>query len=181
MGGNPADVFGFHLMLSIGDISKDDFVASRQQAINALWSSYPNDPSDDGFANSRIAKNAGKHWCAALAETTTSGFRLSCAMQWNRLQAENAPLRAMLNGKLASVPKTIYDDFILREIARESDEFYEVNLIGNVLGTYQLGIGDAWIAHRIEKMIHDGTLTAISTPPKDRPIYHRRLKRNHTG
>ena len=30
-------------------------------------------------------------------------FLSACAMKWNQLQNENAPLRAMLNGKLQSV------------------------------------------------------------------------------
>lgn len=46
MGGNLKDVFGFDLMLGIGDISKDDFAKKRQEMIDALWSFYPSDPSD---------------------------------------------------------------------------------------------------------------------------------------
>lgn len=96
---------------------------------------------------------------------------------WQTLQGENAPLRAVLNGQLVSVPETLYDDFILRVIAAEQDEFREANIIGRVLGNYQLGIGDAWIALRIEKMIEDGKLKAISTADVDSPIYHRMLKK----
>lgn len=252
MGGNPQDVFGFNLILSIGDISKDDFANRRQQAIDALWSIYPNDPSDGNFdvtselltALNAIRERAalgediriwysnqpdelcGLYWFMAelqpleeqlgtvlivklpeheyrenntvvnhvswgeippgewhgyiiLAETTTSVFRRHCAARWGELQTENASLRAMLNGKLVSVPENIYDDFIFREIAVEGDEFHEANLIGRVLGKYQLGIGAAWVAHRIEKMIDEAKLIVISTPPKDGPIYRRRLKKKH--
>lgn len=70
-----------------------------------------------------------------------------------------------------------YDDFILREIAAEQDEFREANVIGRVLGNYQLGIGDAWIALRFEEMIGNGKLKAISTVDADSPIYHRMLKK----
>lgn len=52
------------------------------------------------------------------------------AYSWQTLQRENAPLRAVLNGQLVSVPETLYDDFILREIAAEQDEFREANVIG---------------------------------------------------
>lgn len=252
MGGNPADVFGFNLMLSIGDISKDHFAIKRQQAINELWSIYPDDPSEGSFdvttelsATLQIICERGAHgediriWYSnqpdelcglywfmaelqplekqlgtvlivklpeyeyhennavvnhvswgeispgnwhqytALAEATTSVFRLSCAMQWRSLQEENAPLRAVLNGKLHGVPENIYDSFIFQEIAKQDNEFHEANLIGNVLGNYQLGIGDAWVAHRIESMIADGKLLPVSDAPKDGPIYHRRLKKNH--
>lgn len=252
MGGNPQDVFGFNLMLSIGDISKDYFAFKRQQAINELWRIYPDNPSEGSFdVTTELSETlqiicerathgediriwysnqpdelCGLYWFmtelqplekqlgtvlivklpeheyredntvvnhtswgeispgewhhyTVLSETTTSVFRLSCAMQWRRLQQENAPLRAVLNGKLHGVPETIYDSFIYQEIAKQGNEFQEANLVGNVLGNYQLGIGDAWVAHRIEKMIGEGKLTVISTPPKDGPIYHRRLKKNH--
>lgn len=100
-----------------------------------------------------------------------------CASHWSYLQQENAQLRAFLNGRLVSVPESIYDEFIVREISAEADEFHEAMIIGRVLGKYELGIGDALVAHRIETMIADGRLTPISEPPKGSPIYHRRLKK----
>lgn len=253
MGGNSADVFGFNLILSIGDISKDHFAFKRQQAINELWNIYPDDPSEGSFdvtpdlsktlqiiceraahgediriwysnqpdelcglywfmeelqplekqlgtvlivklpeheylENNTVVKHLSWgeispgewHKYTALSETTTSVFRLSCAMQWRSLQQENAPLRAVLNGKLLGVPKNIYDSFIFQEIAKQDNEFHEAKLIGNVLGKYQLGIGDAWVAHRIENMISDGKLSPVSDAPKNGPTYHRRLKKNHS-
>ena len=107
----------------------------------------------------------------------TSAFCKSCATHWQRLQQENAPLRAVLNGRLMSVPETLYDEFITCEIAAEEDEFNEAMLIGRVLGKYQLGIGDAWIALRIEEMIRVGNLIPITAPAPGSPIYHRRLKK----
>lgn len=112
------------------------------------------------------------------AVCTTPTFRSMCASNWRTLQAENAPLRAVLNGQLASVADDIYDSFILRELAKQPDEFFEASLIGSVLGRYQLGIGDAWIAKRIDMMIQAGRLTVTSEAPKDRPDYHRWLKQN---
>lgn len=47
MGGNPNDVFGFSLMLSVGDISANDFIGGRQKTIESLWSIYPDGPSDE--------------------------------------------------------------------------------------------------------------------------------------
>ncbi|MEG1263189.1 MAG: DUF3658 domain-containing protein, partial [Clostridia bacterium] len=251
MGGNPQDVFGFHLMLSIGDIQKNDFIGRRQKVIDTLWRIYPDNPSDASLDiadeskgtlemvveralrgedmriwysnqpdelsglywllaelqpfeaklgtisivklpeyeyrdNNTIVSHTAwgevspGDWCryTALAEVTTSVFRWNCAVKWAALQAENAPLRAVLNGKLVSVPENIYDVFILREIETEGDEFHEANLIGRVLGKYQLGIGDAWIAGRIEKMIDDGKLAVASNPSSNRPSYHRKLKKN---
>jgi hypothetical protein len=99
------------------------------------------------------------------------------ASRWAELQKENAPLRAVINGRLQSVPENFYDDFILREIVLEKNEFREANLIGRILGKHQLGIGDGWLALRIEEMIYAGTLEIVSTAPEDGPSYRRILKK----
>lgn len=99
------------------------------------------------------------------------------ASRWAELQQENAPLRAVVNGKLHSVPENFYDDFILRELALESREFHEAKLIGRILGKYQLGISDGWLALRIEEMICAGKLEAVTSAPNDGPSYHRILKK----
>lgn len=93
------------------------------------------------------------------------------------LQHENSLLRAVVNGKLVSVPETLYDTFILRELSTLEDEFKEGILVGQVLGKYQLGIGDGWIALRIEQFIKDGLLVPITKPSPKAPIYHRILKK----
>lgn len=71
-----------------------------------------------------------------LQEKAKPVFLSACAMKWNQLQNENAPLRAMLNGKLQSVSEDIYDSFILREIAEQPEQFKMAIVIGNVLGKY---------------------------------------------
>ncbi len=58
-----------------------------------------------------------------LQERAEPVFLSACAMKWSQLQNENAPLRAMLNGKLQSVSEDIYDSFILREIAEQPEQF----------------------------------------------------------
>ena len=112
-----------------------------------------------------------------LQEAAPPAFLNMCVARWRHLQQENAPLRAVLNGRLVSMPETIYDEFIIREIEAEENEFQEVMVIGKVLGKYELGIGDAWIAHRIEKMISDGCLIPVTQAAPGSPIYHRRLKK----
>lgn len=99
------------------------------------------------------------------------------AARWSELQRDGATLRAVVNGQLMSVPKTFYDSFILREIAAQPEEFMEAQVIGKVLGQYQLGIGDAWVALRIEEMIRSGKLEVLTQPPEDAPIYHRMLQK----
>ncbi|AFQ42233.1 DUF3658 domain-containing protein [Desulfosporosinus meridiei] len=117
------------------------------------------------------------HRYLALQKPVLPVFEQSCASHWQELQRENAPLRATLNGQLISAPETLYDDFIFREIAAEGEEFQEAKVIGRVLGKYQLGISDSWVALRIEKMIREGKLEAVSAVAEDTPIYHRVLKK----
>ena len=99
------------------------------------------------------------------------------ALRWQELQKENAPLRAVINGRIQSVPEDFYDWFIKEEIGRMEDEFHEAYLIGKILGQFQLGISDGWLALRIEKMIKDGELIALSEAPSDEVAYHRLLKK----
>ncbi len=76
------------------------------------------------------------------------------AMEWEKLKKENAPLRAVINGKLVSVPEEFYDPWILRcipadEPVREAEvfrQFYEN--IGSV--------ASGWLVHRIDEMIRMG-------------------------
>ncbi len=104
-------------------------------------------------------------------------FCQHCAAHWSTLQKENAPLRATLNGQLVSVPETLYDSFIMHEIAQADDKFQEAMIVGKVLGNYRLGIRDAWVALRIEEMIRAGKLKALTAAEDDMPIYCRLLKK----
>lgn len=101
----------------------------------------------------------------------------SYANRWQELQQEDSMLRAKINGQLVSVPESFYDPFIFRELEKQENEFNEARLIGQILGKYQLGISDAWIALRIEQVIQEGILTPITICKPDRPIYHRVLKK----
>lgn len=47
MGGSPDDVYGFHLLLSIGDIAPQNFAQNRNKAIASLYSIYPGDGAWD--------------------------------------------------------------------------------------------------------------------------------------
>ena len=74
-------------------------------------------------------------------------------------------------------PENLYDPVIIREIEAESGEFQEAMIIGRVLGKYQLGIGDSWVALRIEEMIRAGKLETVTEAAENMPLYHRVLKR----
>ena len=78
-------------------------------------------------------------------------------------------MRGMLNGQLVSLPEDVYDSFIFREIEAEPEVFREAEVIGRVLGKYQLGIGDGWIAARIEGMIRTGMMEPVTQPEQGIP------------
>ncbi|MBR6610075.1 MAG: DUF1835 domain-containing protein [Oscillospiraceae bacterium] len=111
-------------------------------------------------------------------EKMTRSFKTLCLTNWRRLKADNAPVRAMLNGLMHSLPEDIYDSFIIKEIQQMDTQFRQALVIGSVLGKYQLCIGDAFIAYRMEKMIDSGMLTVVQPSEKGSPLYHRTVKRN---
>jgi len=251
LGGNPADIYGFNLALSVGNISENKLGSQRQEVLEQLYSIYPNDeggqvaqellqrakadlktvydraasgealriwysnqpdelcglywfmaqlnplkercgqvylvklPEWEADEKGNIIRRVG--WCEVapgewhrylgMQKSASPVFCQSCASHWLALQKENTPLRVMLNGQLVSAPETIYDDFILREIGEVGEEFHEATIVGRVLGKYQLGIGDSWIALRIEEMIRAGKLEPVTDLAEDCPIYHRILKK----
>ena len=95
------------------------------------------------------------------------------AGQWKELEIENAPLRAIINGKLMGVPEDFYD-FALRANIPDG-EFESARLLGKTLIAIP-GVGDRWLYTRIEKMIAANELVEISPTPDDHP-YMAVLKR----
>ncbi len=122
-----------------------------------------------------------RHWGAlAQAVQAVSSERLrAMAKVWTKLQSENAPLRAVVNGRLISAPETLYDAFILHEIDAQPETFHQARVIGAVLGKYTPGISDAWLALRMQRMIDAGMLEACTQAGAQDPCYHRLLKKTH--
>lgn len=111
-------------------------------------------------------------------ETTLSPACITAALiKWQEMQEKNSALRVVLNGNVQSVAENFYDPFIADELDKMDEEFSEAKLIGNVMGKYQLGIGDEWIALRIEAMIKAGKLLPITESEPDGSIYRRNLKK----
>jgi hypothetical protein len=107
------------------------------------------------------------HHFWALTHELSMAEKHQFSRLWRILKAENAPLRALVNGSLISVPEDFYDHLILKNIP--DGEFHMARLIGTVLGNYALGVGDAWYALRIEKMIADNLLVIVEDNDKSRP------------
>ena len=113
----------------------------------------------------------------ALERPASPALIRAAANRWKELQAENAPLRAEVNGRLSSVPEDFYDGFLRRELARMPEEFRESELIGNVLGRCRLGIGDGLLAGRIEAMLSAGELEPVTQAEAGVPSYRRVLRK----
>jgi hypothetical protein len=88
------------------------------------------------------------------------------------LVSEDAPLRAVINGRLMSVPADFYD-YTLR--AHFPDGVFTVaQAIGRALGMSQLGISDWWYAQRMRRMTESGELEAVRP---DRNFYYTYVRR----
>lgn len=81
------------------------------------------------------------------------------AFDWRRLRFENAPLRAVVNGVVISVPANFYDFLIRKYLGNEP--IREAVLIGRILGENPLGIGDWWYALRIDRLIKTGKIEVV--------------------
>ncbi len=80
---------------------------------------------------------------------------------------ENAPLRAIINGKLTSVPENFYDFIIINNLP--DNDFTMASFIGKILGEYRLGISDSWYALRIDKMIEENILIIVENKDPSHP------------
>lgn len=120
------------------------------------------------------------HVFLPLTQTVTPEYLSYADFEWKQLQRKQMPLRVVLNGRVQSVPANFFDSFVERELDKMPDEFSEAELIGNVMGAYQLGMGDLFFAQRIETMIEAGTLVAVTNPRPGEIIYRRRLKKCNT-
>ncbi|MDY3240501.1 MAG: DUF3658 domain-containing protein [Anaerovoracaceae bacterium] len=98
-----------------------------------------------------------------------------CAMQWEALRRENAPLRAVMSGRVVSVEDDFYDRFLLDAFESPQEEVREGRLIGRVLNR-QLGVWDGWLHLRIGKFIDDGRIEVVKESEADQ-IYGRILRK----
>lgn len=78
------------------------------------------------------------------------------ALLWIELAEDNSPLRAVINGKVTSVPEGFYDFLIWKKLTCKPVK--EARLIGDILGYFQIGMGDWWFARRIEYFIQQGKI-----------------------
>ena len=71
--------------------------------------------------------------------------------RWHHLQEENAPLRAVVNGRVRSVDADFYDDCLRRALPMGRKKV--ARLIGEILGREQPGVGDTLLANRLRVLL----------------------------
>ena len=104
-------------------------------------------------------------------------LRSALAQEWETLRQENGPLRAVVNGRLRTVPADFYDFALRRVLAEQPAEFRQARAIGAALGKYLPGISDCYLALRMEEMLARGELEVVTEAPEDSPAYHRLLRK----
>ena len=86
--------------------------------------------------------------------------------RWRQLQKENAPLRAVINGRLHSVPEDFYDGMLLSRLPKAGQTIRLAELLGRTLGECQPGIGDWWLACRAEALAAEGRFRLERDPER---------------
>lgn len=170
----PDECCGFYHLMSLLD-DRDDIRAVKLPRFEEQGNTVT---THNGWGDVDPGKLAGY----LPLEQTISPLLRRCfyASRWRELCRENAPLRAMVNGRLTGVPADFYDHIILRELERMEDEFMGARLVGNVLGRHQLGIGDWLIGQRLEEFISRGILEPAGEAREDVPGYYRRMRKGGT-
>lgn len=81
------------------------------------------------------------------------------ALLWIELTEDNSPLRAVINGRVTGVPEDFYDFLIWKRLTYKPIK--EARLVGDILGYFQIGMGDWWFARRIEYFIQQGKIKVV--------------------
>lgn len=166
--GNPAELCGLYLVCHLL------FDARTPLSVVRIPEQIE---KDNGIVSYRhtgeiIPEDLGAY--TAYEEPISELQRCVYANWWRGLVQENAPLRAVINGTLMSVPEDFYD-FALRANIPDG-EFKVAQLIGNTLGHIP-GIGDRWLFLRVQAMSRSGELITVSEATEDHP-YSEVVRRN---
>lgn len=177
--GQPDDACGLcWLMEQLMDAGLEQLDAAL-----VLLPSFCEKPGGTAVLHSGWGELSAQEWSrmAGLGQKIPAALGQAMAACWQQLRAQNAPLRAVVSGRLVGVHYGFYDFLILRELETEPEEFLEARLIGKLLGKYPLGLSDAFFALRLEQFVLDGALQEVSSPAPGEPAYHRVLRRTSAG
>lgn len=81
------------------------------------------------------------------------------AGKWRELAEENSPLRTVISGRLIGVSEDFYDFLIWKYL--DEKPIKEARLIGDILVSSGLSVGDWWYAKRIEYWISRGKIQVV--------------------
>lgn len=98
------------------------------------------------------------------------------ATRWAQLAAENAPLRAIINGEVYSVSDTFYD-FVLENSLPDTPARIAF-VIGTALMKGPKGVSDWWYANRLQAMIDGGKVKILE---HKKPFYGSLIQRTGIG
>ena len=76
--------------------------------------------------------------------------------EWNRIVADNAPLRILIDNTIVGVKEDFFDDTILNFVSNEPRT--QSYVMGTMLGKWQSGCDVAFISQRIEHLIESGKI-----------------------
>jgi len=162
--------------------------APRDNVYTVKLPAWIYDETSDSVAEFRGWGEVDNQYWGRLAKHTERvpvRFVNRCAGLWEELRQENGMLRAVVNGRVSTVPEDFYDYLLEKELdalccklreAGKPEEFGEGRLIGEVIGRSQLGIWDSWLAVRVEKMIERGWLEVVREA-EDGRVYGKILRR----
>lgn len=148
---SPASISGFYHLCSVLD----------PYDVGFEYIEIPHNFIDLGDPTSDLMENAIYDHLEDLKKLQTSVSYLDVnyySLFWEQLAEENAPLRAMVNGQLISVPEDIFDFIILKHLTTPKQEHA---VIGEILISDQRYLSDTWLAKRIQKLIDKGKIVIL--------------------
>ena len=153
LGNKSSDVLCLGLALSLGDITAP---LAEDGPRRALFRQFHTDFPLDGAEAERAAE-ADADWreVLAAAEELTRPVLRMLALEWERLREENAPLRAVVNGRVMGVSEDFYDPVLRRCLTEKPQKV--ANVLGQALVQLS-GVGDWLLARRLRAMAEAGTV-----------------------
>lgn len=158
---SPYSVCGYHWLC---DLLRHSKCHLSKVVMPEYWQEEENSMSKGGWNSVR----AGKFYqFLNLERDVPEVEKRENSDQWKTLVKENAPLRAIVNGKLMSVPMDFYDHLIYKELS--DVPIVMGKLLGSVMMKYSLGVADSWYRFRIEAMIKNGEIDIIGYKDESHP------------
>ncbi|MDD3337522.1 MAG: DUF3658 domain-containing protein [Lachnospiraceae bacterium] len=81
------------------------------------------------------------------------------ATKWDELVEDNSFLRAEINNHVIGVGEDFYDFIIWKKLTEKPVK--QARLIGDMLGYYQISVGDWWYAKRIQYFVDKGIIEVL--------------------